>query len=663
MKSITTRILSIILATTIIGMGLIAVIGNVLAGNTIKEQSLSRVGESTAHSATEIDMWFARSLSYIDAIAAGFSGLQDIEPETLLPELVYHTDSNDDFFSVYVGYPDGIGVFNDEWEPNYNEWRANERDWYIGAVAAQGAAYISEMYVDAESGDFCITFSKIFTHNGNFAGVAAIDVFLDVLNDNVNNLSVGEGSYAFMTDSDGNILAHRDRKYLPVVDSNEETVLQNIAKIENGSYKRLIGDDVLKGETITLRGADGETYYFSARSIPSTGWLLYTAIPTSVVNAPIRQQITAAVIIFVVVLVAASLLIYYTLMKIIVRPVKSVTKAARTLARGESGVRLDDNYIGEIAMLADSFRGMEAFNIEQTEWLVRIADGDLTVKVHTRSEDDRIGQAIERLLAQMNRMFSEISGSTHRTADSAKQIADGSQLLAQGTSAQAAAIKELSETLSEITSKTKQNADIAKEASRLSNSILERAEKGSVQMDQMMTAVTEINTASQSISKVIKVIDDIAFQTNILALNAAVEAARAGQHGKGFAVVAEEVRNLASKSAAAAKDTEGLIENSIEKANLGLSIATETAASLKEIVDGIGNSFQSIGQIAKYSDEEAVSASQVNNGIDQISQVIQQNSATAEQSAAASIEMKEQSEILEQLISQYKLDSFNALPY
>ena len=658
MKSITTRFLSIVLATTVIGMGLIAVIGNVLAGSTIKEQSLLWVGESTAYSASEIDTWFVRSLSCVDAIASCFSGMSDVSPDSLLPELVILADSNDDYYSVYAGYPDGTGVFNDEWEPDYSEWQANKRDWYIGAAATPDAAFISDMYVDAETGNFCITFSRVFTHNGSFAGVVAIDVFIDILNDNVNNLSVGEGSFAFMTDKYGNILAHKESKYLPVVDSNEDTVMQSLAEIENGSLASLVGQNIQNGETITLRDIDGVTYYYTARIIKSTGWLLYAAIPTSVVNAPIRQQIIAAVIIFVVVLIVVSLLIYYTLAQIIIRPVKSVAEAARTLARGETGVRLDGNYVGEIAMLADSFRGMEAFNIEQTEWIERIADGDLTVKIHTRGEGDRIGQAINRLLAQMNAMFSEISDSTHRTADSAKHIAEGSQILAEGTTAQAIAIRELSESLSEITSNTRKNADIAKETSQLSNSILELAEKGSAQMNQMMIAVTDINTASQSIGKVIKVIDDIAFQTNILALNAAVEAARAGQHGKGFAVVAEEVRNLASKSAAAAKDTEGLIENSIEKANLGLSIAAETAESLKEIVEGINHSFRSIGQIAKYSDDEASSASQVSSGINQISQVIQQNSATAEQSAAASIEMKEQSEILEHLISQYRLKSF-----
>jgi methyl-accepting chemotaxis protein len=184
---------------------------------------------------------------------------------------------------------------------------------------------------------------------------------------------------------------------------------------------------------------------------------------------------------------------------------------------------------------------------------------------------------------------------------------------------------------------------------------MKSAEKGTTQMANMITAVNEINMANQNISRVIKAIDDIAFQTNILALNAAVEAARAGAAGKGFAVVADEVRSLAAKSAESAKDTGELIANSIDKAQLGTEIANETAESLTEIVSGISESNQIISEIARSSEEQTEAISQINMGIDGVTQVVQQNSATAEQSAAASEEMSGQATTLEGLVRQFKL--------
>ena len=292
--------------------------------------------------------------------------------------------------------------------------------------------------------------------------------------------------------------------------------------------------------------------------------------------------------------------------------------------------------------------------------LQTIAGGDLTVEVKLLSDSDTMGLSLKSMVSNLNNMFSEINSATSQVSAGSKQIADGATALAAGSTEQASSVEELAASLTEVSTSTNENADMAKEASGLSGEIKGSAEKGSVQMDQMMQAVTEINDASSSISKVIKVIDDIAFQTNILALNAAVEAARAGQHGKGFAVVAEEVRNLAGKSAEAAKDTSALIENSIEKANFGMSIATETSASLQEIVSGINRNAEIITKIEQSSEDQARAIKQINVGIDQVAQVVQQNSATAEESAAASEEMSGQAHMLEGLIAQFKLKDSGA---
>ncbi|MCL2086709.1 MAG: methyl-accepting chemotaxis protein [Oscillospiraceae bacterium] len=287
--------------------------------------------------------------------------------------------------------------------------------------------------------------------------------------------------------------------------------------------------------------------------------------------------------------------------------------------------------------------------------LDKIAQGDFTNEIELLSDADVMGRSLNTMTKNMNRMFGQINNSSAQVDSGAKQIADGAQALSQASTEQAATVEQLSSSVTQIASQTNANAEMAEQAALLSDSIKSNAEKGERQMDEMMKAVREINTASQNISKVIKVIDDIAFQTNILALNAAVEAARAGQHGKGFAVVAEEVRNLAAKSAEAAKETGDMIQNSMEKAELGSRIAGETALSFGEISSGIQESGQLIELIAKSSKEQASGISQVNIGIDQVARVVQQNSATAQQSAAASEEMSGQSAMLQELIGQFKI--------
>jgi methyl-accepting chemotaxis protein len=289
------------------------------------------------------------------------------------------------------------------------------------------------------------------------------------------------------------------------------------------------------------------------------------------------------------------------------------------------------------------------------EQVSAVADQNLGVEIKALSDKDTIGNALKKMVESLNEVFGEINNATTQVSSGAKQIADGAQGLAQGSTQQAAAVEQLSSSISEIAQKTKENASEATRAADLSETVRRNAEKGSNQMGDMIQAVKEISEASNSIQKVIKVIDDIAFQTNILALNAAVEAARAGQHGKGFAVVAEEVRNLAAKSAAAASDTGTLIANSMEKASLGARIAEETAASLNEIVEGINESSAIVGEIAASSEQQSLAISQINNGIDQVAQVVQQNSATSEESAATAEELSGQSSVLEELVSQFKL--------
>ena len=287
----------------------------------------------------------------------------------------------------------------------------------------------------------------------------------------------------------------------------------------------------------------------------------------------------------------------------------------------------------------------------------QIADGDLNInlKMETKDEVGDLAEAFRRMAGNLNEVMTKISMASEQVAAGSRQVSDSSMSLSQGATEQASSVEELSSSLEEIASQTKQNAENADEANRLAEKARDNAAKGNEQMKEMLKAMDEINDSSNSISKIIKVIDDIAFQTNILALNAAVEAARAGQHGKGFAVVAEEVRNLAARSAKAAKETTDMIEGSIRKVDGGTKIANQTADALTQIVGNVTKVATLVGDIAMASNEQASGISQVNQGILQVSDVVQMNSATSEESAAASEELSTQADMLKDQVMKFKL--------
>jgi len=357
----------------------------------------------------------------------------------------------------------------------------------------------------------------------------------------------------------------------------------------------------------------------------------------------------------IVAAVSMAIILGLIIAGIISKPIKKLVDTANKLSIGEVNVDIDISSKDEIGTLADAFRKMINNIRQQAKAAERIADGDLTIDVEVKSENDLLGKNLFQLVKNNNEILSSIAVAAEQVAVGSRQVSDSSMALSQGATEQASSVQELTASLEEIAAQTELNAHNANQANELAETAKVNAVQGNSQMKEMLKAMEDINESSANISKVIKVIDDIAFQTNILALNAAVEAARAGQHGKGFAVVAEEVRNLAARSANAAKETTDMIEGSIKKAEGGTKIAKETADALNKIVNGIEKVAGLVSNIAYASNEQAMGITQINQGIMQVSQVVQTNSATSEESASASEELSNQAILLKETISKYKL--------
>lgn len=368
-------------------------------------------------------------------------------------------------------------------------------------------------------------------------------------------------------------------------------------------------------------------------------------------NSNIFTAALAIVSVLITVIVAASLI------KEIDKNVVQLSNAAKEIAMGRVEVDLVKYNEDEFGELVDAYNRVIENIKYQSKVAQEVSNGNLTITVAPKSPDDLLGNSLKKLVEDNLHALTNINDAGSQVTISSSQVANASQALAQGSTEQASAIQEITASIDEIAGKTKQNAEQANSAAGLVVRAIDDVKKGNRQMQDMMTAMQDINKSSESISKIIKVIDDIAFQTNILALNAAVEAARAGEAGKGFAVVAEEVRSLAAKSSAAAAETAELIEDSIDKVSSGSKIVDDTAKALEAITNVVQESEVIINGIAESSNYQATAVAQIEQAITQVSQVVQTNSATSEECAAASEELSNQALRMREMLSIYHLGS------
>lgn len=524
------------------------------------------------------------------------------------------------------------------------------KDYY--KTITDGIVHISEPYSDNATNSMAISITAPVYAGGKVVGLTGIDISIGALSRVVGEYRLGEAGHFMLLTKNDIVAYHKDLDNIlkPVKDIGFSSSILDAINNSNGDVKEYIYNN--------------GKYLGNSITVGTTGWKIVSFLPENEFSRDIKQLTGLILIIYLFSFIILAA-IMYAVVGIITKPIKKVTEVTNKMANGELNVDINirsNDEIGElsksIGKLADRLKKYIDYIDESVNVLDKFADGNIVIDLKNdySGEFAKLKEALIHVAESQKTVLGKIMESSGLINANAEQVSSGSQILAQGTTEQASAIEELSAEMDEIYSTILRNQKHAEGAGNSARTSSEEVVKSNAKMHEMLMAMDEISNSSSEIGKIIKVIDDIAFQTNILALNAAVEAARAGSAGKGFAVVADEVRNLAGKSAEAAKQTTVLIENSILAINKGTSLAAEAGKSLERIVSKTNHTNEMISEIVAASAQQTSSINQIKSGVEQISSVVQQNAATAEASAANSEELSGQVQILNDLVSRFTIE-------
>lgn len=527
----------------------------------------------------------------------------------------------------------------------------SQRDWYQ-SIMNTGECTVSSAYEDTLSGETIVTVAAPVVQNGTIKAIVGMDVSISCLIDELSSVKIGESGYITLFDPTKTIAFHPD----------SSLVGKNISEVD---YSENIAQAINNNETQKSLSyvRDGQAYQGSVYYLEDFGGVVLGILPQAEYNSYISETVLSITICFVACIIVLGVIV--TLFGFnITRSVRKLTHVAGKIAAGELNVNVDVTGSDEVAVLGYNISRIVARLKTYMEYIDEICDVlleigkgnlDFTLEHDYAGEFSRVKDELLRVQELLSQTLHEVVVAADQVSTGAEQVSIGAQSQAQGATEQAASAEQLTATVAQISEQINSSTHHLESANEEMTAVVTEIRSGDQKMEHMLQAMNEITQSSLEIEKIIKSIEDIAFQTNILALNAAVEAARAGQAGKGFAVVADEVRNLAGKSAEASKTTATLIEKALVAVQNGKTIADETAASFHRVFEGVNRVAEQTSHVVQNSEEQDKQVQQTAIGVDQISSVIQTNSATAEEAAAASEQLAGQARMMKKLVAQFRL--------
>jgi methyl-accepting chemotaxis protein len=512
---------------------------------------------------------------------------------------------------------------------------------------------LSSLHLNEATRSTAFVISTPIIEDGSIVGVLFARINLGhYIKEFIQSLKIGDTGYFYLLDANGITIAHPDTTHIMQTDITQFDFGREIVSKQNG----VVYYDWENRERLAV-----------VKTLPTLGWIIVGSGHIDELTQRIGDTTFFNLVLSLFILLTAAILAYFASRRIS-RPIVDAVRIIQKIAKGDYSVRLAVSSRDEIKQLAEATNEL-AVDLQHAvsdinQVMGAVAEGNLTrqVEVALKGELSKLKDRINESVIMLGDTIAQAAIVNEQVNAGARDLSNSAQTLADGTSRQAASLEEIASTLNEVDAQSRSNNDNATQARQLSAQAADIVQRGDTQMQSMLKAMKEIETQSNQISKIIKVIDEIAFQTNLLALNAAVEAARAGKYGKGFAVVAEEVRNLAARSAEAAKNTTEMIENARKEVRNGVDNADKTATILTEIKRAMIRLNDIVGEINEASKEQTQGIEEINKGLTQVNDVVQQNSSISEETASAADELSAQAERMSTLMQKFQTRQQPATP-